>query len=189
MTSGLLEAVELPEFVGFGKIARLRRPVIVTEKIDGTNGQIFISDDGLVMAGSKNRWLSCERKGDDNFGFARWVAENALGLVGTLGPGRHYGEWYGAGIRRGYGLAERRFMLFNVKRWGDVKLRVPGLEVATVLGELSSLDDAVSPIILGLGLFGSAHVPGFYNPEGIVVHHVASGASFKYTLDGDGHKG
>ena len=31
------------EFQGFGKIARLDREIIVTEKIDGTNAQIRIT--------------------------------------------------------------------------------------------------------------------------------------------------
>lgn len=36
-----------------------------------------------------------------------------------LGKGYHYGEWWGKGIQRGYGLEEKRFSLFNVSRWID----------------------------------------------------------------------
>lgn len=36
------------EFHEFPKIARYSRPIIITEKIDGTNAQICISDDGKV---------------------------------------------------------------------------------------------------------------------------------------------
>lgn len=39
--------------------------------------------------------------------------------MGGLGRGYHYGEWWGRGIQRGYGLKERRFSLFNVERWRD----------------------------------------------------------------------
>jgi hypothetical protein len=39
----------------------------------------------------------------------------------TLGPGRHFGEWWGAGIQRRYGLTEKRFSLFNVTRWGEAR--------------------------------------------------------------------
>ena len=36
------------EFQEFPKMARLTREVIVTEKIDGTNAQVFIAEDGTV---------------------------------------------------------------------------------------------------------------------------------------------
>src|SRR5688572_6068262 len=104
------------EFKDFGKIARLRKVhVRVTEKIDGTNAQIYVPDDPAapVLAGSRNRWVTVE---SDNFGFARFVAEHAEAFR-RLGPGRHFGEWYGAGIQRGYGLDHKRFALFNVGRF------------------------------------------------------------------------
>src|SRR4051812_31897860 len=102
-------------FEPFAKIARLSRDVIVTEKIDGTNAQIFIDDMGSVIkAASRTQWITVE---NDNHGFARWVDENKAELM-KLGPGRHYGEWWGAGIQRRYGLKEKRFSLFNVSRWG-----------------------------------------------------------------------
>ena len=64
---------EETEFKEFEKISRLNREVIVTEKIDGTNGLVWVSDDSTVVrAGSRSRWITPEA---DNFGFARWVAE------------------------------------------------------------------------------------------------------------------
>jgi hypothetical protein len=87
------------EFTEFPKMARLTREVIVTEKIDGTNAQIFIGEDGTIMAGSRTRWITPQ---DDNFGFAGWVDAHRDELL-TLGPGRHFGEWWGAGIQRRYG--------------------------------------------------------------------------------------
>ena len=41
------------DFAGFPKIARLNRQVIVTEKIDGTNAQIRITEDGQFLVGSR----------------------------------------------------------------------------------------------------------------------------------------
>lgn len=83
------------EFQGFPKMSRLSRDVIVTEKIDGTNAQIFISepdDNGnmIMMAGSRTRWITPD---NDNAGFARWCRDNAQELM-RLGPGRHFGEWW-----------------------------------------------------------------------------------------------
>jgi len=96
------------EFVGFPKMARLSRPMTITEKIDGTNAQIFITElaydntskiilqkDGLTMyAGSRNKFITPE---DDNAGFAKWCKANAEELM-LLGSGQHFGEWWGQGI-------------------------------------------------------------------------------------------
>src|SRR5687768_207065 len=87
-----------PPFQPFPKIARFSREIVITEKIDGTNAQVFIDESGNVIAGSRSRWITPQ---DDNFGFAKWVAENRIDLLG-LGPGRHYGEWWGLGVQRGY---------------------------------------------------------------------------------------
>ena len=106
----------MSEFQDFQKIARLNRECIVTEKIDGTNALVCIADDGVMQVGSRSRWITPD---DDNFGFARWAYGHAAALA-QLGPGYHYGEWWGAGIQRRYGLSEKRFSLFNVARWGDV---------------------------------------------------------------------
>lgn len=47
-----------PEFEPWPKIARLNRHIFVTEKIDGTNSQLFITEDGDLFAGSRTRWLA-----------------------------------------------------------------------------------------------------------------------------------
>lgn len=80
------------EFESFQKLARLSREVVITEKIDGTNGCIAIGDLGEFFVGSRTRWITPE---DDNFGFARWAHENRDELL-KLGPGRHFGEWWPA---------------------------------------------------------------------------------------------
>ena len=103
------------EFRKFNKIARLSREIVVTEKIDGTNGLIAIGEDGEFQVGSRNQWITPEK---DNAGFARWAYDHKGELM-TLGVGFHYGEWWGQGIQRGYGLKEKRFSLFNTSRWSD----------------------------------------------------------------------
>jgi intein/homing endonuclease len=80
-----------PEFIAFPKIPRLHRECVITEKIDGTNGVVYITDDGDMFIGSRNRWLSVD---SDNFGFHRWATENRDEVM-KLGPGRHNGEWWG----------------------------------------------------------------------------------------------
>lgn len=105
------------EFKEWPKIPRFSKSATITEKIDGTNACVVIGDDGIeIGAQSRNRMIT---EADDNFGFARWVEFNKEDLL-TLGPGHHYGEWWGAGIGRRYGLSEKRFSLFNVHRWRDV---------------------------------------------------------------------
>jgi hypothetical protein len=58
------------EFQEFPKIARLSREIIITEKIDGTNAQILITEEGDFLIGSRTRWITPQ---DDNYGFAKWA--------------------------------------------------------------------------------------------------------------------
>ena len=190
----------MTSFVGFPKIARYSRECIVTEKIDGTNAQIYIpelySEDANALSGfasfyvgSRTRWITPE---GDNHGFARWAYEHAEELS-QLGPGHHFGEWWGSGIQRGYGLpkGEKRFSLFNTLRWGVdrdvVKWPIPAppcCHVVPVLwrGPFADLD--ISLVLTQLAINGSAAAP-FMNPEGIVIFHVAAGIAFKKTLEKD----
>lgn len=107
-------------FVPFPKLSRLFRETIITEKIDGTNAQVWVQEDGTVIAGSRTRWITPE---SDNFGFAAWVRDHEAELRDGLGVGHHFGEWWGKGIQSGYGLDHRRFSLFNVSRWADSAVR------------------------------------------------------------------
>jgi hypothetical protein len=195
----------MAEFFGFNKISRLSREVIITEKIDGTNGQIFIGDDGEFLVGSRTRWITPEA---DNHGFARWAMEHRDELL-TLGPGRHFGEWWGGGINRGYGLqkGEKRFSLFNTVRWclhdhdpqiipnGDPRIAKlqdqlpPYCSLVPVMYRGVFDTDAAEYCLNALKEGGSIAAPGFKNPEGIVVFHVAGNVAFKKTLGNDGAKG
>ena len=172
-----------PEFVPFPKIARHSRGCVVTEKIDGTNASIYIADDFTTMlVGSRTRWITPE---DDNYGFARWAQEHREELL-KLGPGHHFGEWWGSGIQRRYGLTEKRFTLFNTGRWGAPDAVLPAcVSLVPVLysGPFDTrwIDDALAM----LAREGSRAAPGFMDPEGIVVYHTAARQLFKKTIKND----
>ena len=193
-----LKTMQIPksDFEKFPKIPRLNRDIIITEKIDGTNAQIFIPDgDGPILAGSRKRWLRTDQS--DNFGFGAWVREHADELL-QLGPGRHFGEWWGQGINRGYGLNHRRFSLFNVSRWGphlpdpipdfenSTRTEVPACcHVVPVLWHGLFRIDRINDVMDILRQYGSMAAPGFMNPEGIVIYHTAGNCLFKVTLEND----
>ncbi len=170
------------EFKPFPKIPRFNREVVVTEKIDGTNAGVEISDDGTqIRAASRTRWITPQV---DNAGFARWVEENKAELL-KLGPGTHWGEWFGSGIQRGYGLTTKHFFLFNTHRWNDDATRPKCCGVVPVLWR-GDMDDMDLPVIMSdLILTGSDAVPGWMRPEGVVIFHTASGQLFKKSVEGD----
>jgi hypothetical protein len=180
MSTVVEKGTDTLEFQDFPKMPRLSREVIVTEKIDGTNAQVCVSDDGLeIMAGSRTRWITPD---DDNYGFAAWVRDNRDELL-TLGPGRHFGEWWGQGIQRKYGLTEKRFSLFNVSRWQDS--RPACCHVVPVLYRGIFETDAIQDRLNHLEEFGSVAAPGFMKPEGVVIFHIAGNVGFKKTLEKD----
>lgn len=172
------------EFQAFPKIARWSRDIIITEKIDGTNAAVVVSDDmQSVAAQSRNRLITPE---SDNFGFAKWVQANAEELV-KLGPGHHFGEWWGAGIQRGYGLDHKKFSLFNTGRWSawypSCCSLVPMLYAGPLLSNLAG--NAVHEAMNRLRDEGSLAAPGYMNPEGIIIFHTASRALYKKTFEHD----
>ena len=185
-------------FEKWKSIPRLNKEVIVTEKLDGTNAQIHIFDhrseagvyeipsecvlaqeDNLLMcAASRSRYISVE---DDNFGFAKWVQDNHEDLF-KLGPGRHYGEWWGVGIQRGYGLSERRLSMFN-PRWAEQGPEcVDSTPIIATGTEITLLADYAMSKLAEEGSFAA---PGFMDPEGIVVYHSAANQMFKTTFEYD----
>lgn len=175
----------MTEFVGFPPIARLSggNHMVITEKIDGTNAQVRIEEDGTLLVGSRTRWITPE---DDNYGFARWVKEHEQ-EIRLLGPGSHFGEWWGSGVQRGYGLKDKRFSVFNVGRWRDKPLpSCVGLVPILYQGEFET--SAINATLECLARRGSLVAPGFMLPEGIVIWHAKARVLFKKTLSGDGHK-
>ena len=191
----------MTDFIGFPKIARLSREVIISEKIDGTCGVIFIGEDGEFLVGSRTRWITPEQ---DNHGFSRWAMEHKEILL-KLGPGRHFGEWWGSGIQRGYGLpkGEKRFSLFNTIRWclnGEEPQQIPTgdpriIKMQDVLPECCSLvpvlhrgmfdTDIIDMTLTRLKVRGSMASPGYPSPEGVVVFHIAGNVGFKKTIEKD----
>jgi hypothetical protein len=189
------------EFESFEKIPRLKRGCVISEKIDGTNAQVLIVQDEMgpmasnipfsssiayvgdlaIFAGSRSRFIKPD---DDNFGFAAWVKAHAEELAG-LGPGRHFGEWWGSGIQRRYGLTEKRFSLFNSGRWNEESPPPGCCHVAPVLYSGDFTTDAADGALQRLRESGSVAAPGFMKPEGIVVYHTASRSMYKVTIEKD----
>lgn len=176
------------EFHAYPKIARLKREVIVTEKIDGTNAAIIISDDGEIYCQSRTKVITPK---SDNAGFANWVETNKTELVKQLGPGIHFGEWWGQGIQRGYGIYEKRFSLFNTHLWHteteDCRcIEAPLCYVVPVLATINKFStDQVDEVLMKLKQSGSIASPGFMNPEGLVVFHTQNEALYKVTFEYD----
>ena len=169
------------EFKEFPKIARLSREMVITEKIDGTNGQIYIGEDGEFLVGSRTRWITPE---NDNAGFARWALENKGELL-KLGVGSHFGEWWGQGIQRNYGLKEKRFSLFNVHRWlGNPDLPKCCSVVPLLYTGIFNINE-IESTIQRLVTSGSIASPGFMKPEGVVIYHTAAKTLFKKTIEKD----
>jgi hypothetical protein len=169
------------EFKEFGKISRLSRPCMITEKIDGINAQITITEDGQFLTGSRTGYITPE---NDNAGFSKWANENKEELM-KLGVGTHFGEWWGMGIQRAYNLKEKRFSLFNRSRWADDNIRPKCCSVVPLLYEGIFDTRAVEKCIEDLKINGSVASPGFMKPEGIVIFHIAGNLMFKKILDKD----
>ncbi|MYR43082.1 RNA ligase family protein [Streptomyces sp. SID5910] len=210
------------EFTPWPKTARLFRDIVVTEKLDGTNSAIHITKGAAVLcpssvfeayplklgevfvdgyiwfitAQSRKRIIT-PGKTTDNYGFAGWVHDNAADLVRILGEGLHFGEWWGRGIQRGYGLEGKRFSLFNTTRWDAVdedsgtsmKSRAEQSDIIDQIDVVPTLyvgpfsESVVWQIVDDLRTYGSVAAPGFENAEGVCIFHTASGRVFKVTSD------
>lgn len=197
----------MAEFQPFPKIPRLFRDMVVTEKLDGTNAAVVIVEQSVdaqramrgtggyavvqsgyyVCAQSRKRFIA---PGQDNAGFAGFVWEHADELAEALGPGTHYGEWWGQGIGRKYGMDHKRFSLFNVKRWGQTDFPAFGLDTVDTVPMLATWTMDTATVEKQLALLreeGCQHPAalGFRPAEGVVVFHTAGGCLFKATIEGD----
>ena len=194
------------DFTGFGKIPRLKSSMVVTEKLDGTNAQIYITNDAIehrlndwnpqiepncvlskgglsLFVGSRKRWITPD---DDNYGFARWVSEHGTELIDFLGEGKHFGEWWGQGIQRRYDMTEKKFSLFNVNRFGKGRQELPDfLDVVPTLASGNLESGEIDQIMSDLKSSGSIAAPGFMNPEGIIVWNCKARQYFKSTFEHD----
>ena len=191
------------EFKEWPKTPRLLRDIVITEKIDGTNAAIgitpyadvelgdpaviaVIEHDGTawaVYAQSRTRLIT-PGKLTDNYGFAGWVQANAAELVRLLGEGLHYGEWWGSGIQRNYGQAEKWFSLFNTARFHGFEERTTlNIRAVPVLYHGPNDTSAIVEALNILRHTGSVAAPGFMNPEGICIYHAVTRQISKVTLD------
>lgn len=204
------------EFTPWAKTARLFRSIVVTEKLDGTNSAIHLTpiadweadliqsvpgDNSLhVVQVGRVKWAVTAQsrkciitpgKTTDNYGFAGWVYDNATELVRILGEGLHFGEWWGKGIQRNYGVSGRQFTLFNTERYADLEHTQVGffggipvtVGVVPVLYEGTFNQGQIEGALRSLDRFGSVAAPGFGKPEGICVYHTQTRGVFKVTLD------
>lgn len=152
----------------------------------------------VVRAGSRTRWIT---PAADNYGFARWVQENARELM-ALGEGTHYGEWWGLGIQRRYGAEAKYFSLFNTGRWVDTpngvydKLSGNPLKKPIVVEGLSvvpqlyygPMRDAsgrcmIEETMRRLQFSGSEAHKGYKDPEGVMVYFEALKSYCKAPFD------
>lgn len=161
------------EFKAWPKIPRWQNEnYVITEKIDGTNGCIVITEHGDVFAQSRSKILN-ETKAGDNFGFCKWVNGNRGDLL-KLGAGYHFGEWWGQGIQRNYGLLERRFSLFNI--WHT--------SIPECVGKVPVVERTLDKAIARIKEIGSIAVPGFMNAEGLVMSATQNrGVRYKYIIN------
>lgn len=199
-------------FQAWPKTPRLFREIVITEKADGTNSAVIIQEsdgeavdpnalatlkhEGVlyeIAAQSRNR-LIFPGKTTDNYGFAGFVQKNAEELFDILGPGRHYGEWWGKGIQKRYQNAHstiRGFALFNTAKHKDLHVWLPmdgGLDVLVepvhVLYQGPYSESAIRDTLEQLKKYGSRTSP-LDTAEGIVIFHTQSRQTYKVTLDGN----
>lgn len=177
------------EFEAFPKITRVEKvTVTLTEKIDGTNACIVFDEGGGMFCQSRNKIIT-PGKQTDNAGFASWAHANHEELYALLGEGRHFGEWWGTGIQRGYGQTLKRFSLFNTSRWdglADAGFVIGNVPVSTVPvishGPLTDIGTLVKEAHGCLVSMGSYAAPGFMDPEGCMVFARALGTYLKAPL-------
>lgn len=169
-------SIDQPEFKSWPKIPRYKNErIIITEKIDGSNGAVIVTESGEVYAQSRNRIIRPDSS-DDNFGFGTWVDQNKSDLY-HLGRGHHFGEWWGSGIQRKYGMPNKVFSLFNTFR--PVESLPPCVRNVPVLGE--DIEEALEL----LKTKGSQAAPGFMKPEGIVIFSTLHKTRYKIIIEED----
>ena len=161
------------EFKAWPKIPRWsNESYVITEKIDGTNGCIIITEDGDVFSQSRSRILD-ESSEWDNYGFCKWVNAHKSELL-KLGPGYHYGEWWGKGIQRNYGMTERKFSLFNI--WHP--------SIPECVSKVPVIEKTYEKAWNRLKDIGSIAAPGFMKPEGFIMSTTQNrGTLYKVLFD------
>jgi hypothetical protein len=181
---------DLLAFESFPKIDRwTNETATITEKIDGTNAAFTFDPDGHLGVVQSRKRIITPGKQSDNAGFAGWVSDNAEQLFALFGPGRHFGEWWGAGIQRTYGAIGKHFSPFNTKAWpndrpmeevGGVPVKgVPTLAITTLDLLAAELAYAHRRLVER----GSFAMGGFMDPEGCMIYLHRLGRYLKAPLD------
>lgn len=199
------------EFKEFSKIHRLEKTtILITQKLHGTNASLwiqstdgldvspnhlapFVTSDGKLLVRPAKRTSFIDRE-NDNFGFAKFTEENKDALAAALGVGTWFGEWVGPGINSGEGLTEKRLALFSVLALKDKmeQMKAGGLwpdkvDLVPVLffGESANIGLEVEKAMARLKEEGSAYVPGFKRPEGVVAQVLGTSAVFKSVFEAE----
>lgn len=203
------------EFESWGKTPRwVNETMTITEKIDGTNACVVIlpydaeahhdmtstgralmvsMDEGPepthTFATQSRKKFIWPGKQSDNAGFAAWAWDNAFDIISDLGYGKHYGEWWGRGIQRGYEQDTKRFSLFNPWRYdaeGDRVFTVKEMGTVPILCSGDAGDEKVHQMLDFLKEYGSVAAPGYMNPEGVIVSYKLAQRSYKAFVNDDG---
>lgn len=168
----------------FDKIYRYQeQKVVVTEKLDGTNGLVFVDlETDTVLAGSRNRWITPE---DDNYGFAKFVQENREDLK-LLGDGYHYGEWWGQGIQRRYDMDRKVFSLFNAIRWQEERPICCDVVPLVFCGTQAEYDVAFEEDIKHRpSTAAQLYQKNYENVEGYIIWLVGTQKYMKHIINGE----
>lgn len=91
-------------------------------KLHGTNAAVRVYPEGKIQAQSRSKDISVD---NDNFGFARWVADQRWFHLSE--PYVIFGEWVGPGVQSGVALTQipsKTFAVFAVKQ-GEVLITEP----------------------------------------------------------------
>ena len=172
---------------------------IISEKVDGTNGLIHGIYDSKtesfkVKFGSRTRYLNPEVKDGDNFGFASFYLPykklfkklfNSLREEHSdLCDIKIYGEWFGKGIQRGYGLENKYFMPFNKYYAAFLQQgSIPNIIEPYIFCECKyNIQESLDAMSL-LRANGSYLIPGYDNPEGIIINFRDLDIRFKETIN------
>jgi hypothetical protein len=204
------------EFQPNPKMPRLFRDVICSEKIDGTSSCVIVQPDGTVQAGSKNRLLTLEQDNFGFCAFVKAHEDELRGLGVGLHRGEFWGSGINRGYgckngERHFSLFN--VSRFNRQVWEEneaarvareaemAKRRsqpmvIPGpclftpppacCEVVPVLSRGIFSTTCVNDCLDRLKRQGSVAMPGYDNPEGLVLFMESSGHLYKVTLENDG---
>ena len=201
----------MSNYASFPSIERLENIYcVISEKVDGTNSLIEINEvfpvgepkEIQVRFGSRNRYITFN---NDNAGFANFfrhyearfkdvAADIILKELEVSGetltecqeqyPLRIYGEWFGSGIQRGYGLKDKFFMPFSTFYAEKlIEYQVPNIIKPNIM-YTGKFSQEIADICMQTLTNGSLVIPEFKRPEGIVIHFPKYNLRLKQTFEG-----